>query len=50
MTEHSLNAQFHASSFLQGHNGEYVGQLHARPFEGKCGAEDKIEAVLEAIG
>ncbi len=30
MTEHTPNAQFHASSFLQGHNAEYVEQLHAR--------------------
>ncbi|MEO1494526.1 MAG: 2-oxoglutarate dehydrogenase E1 component [Pseudomonadota bacterium] len=30
MTEQSSNEQFHASSFLQGHNSEYVEQLHAR--------------------
>ena len=30
MTEQSPNAQFHASSFLQGHNAEYVDQLYAR--------------------
>ena len=29
MTEVSSNEQFHASSFLQGHNSEYVEQLHA---------------------
>ena len=29
MTEVSSNEQFHASSFLQGHNAEYVEQLHA---------------------
>ena len=29
MTEASSNEQFHASSFLQGHNAEYVEQLHA---------------------
>ena len=30
MTEQSPNAQFHASSFLQGHNAQYVDQLYAR--------------------
>ncbi|MFD0978138.1 2-oxoglutarate dehydrogenase E1 component [Tropicimonas aquimaris] len=30
MTEHSKNDIFHASSFLQGHNAEYVEQLYAR--------------------
>ena len=30
MTDASSNEQFHASSFLQGHNAEYVEQLHAR--------------------
>ena len=30
MTEHSPNDVFHASSFLQGHNAEYIEQLHAR--------------------
>ena len=30
MTEQSPNDQFHASSFLQGHNAEYIEQLQAR--------------------
>ena len=30
MNEQSPNGQFHASSFLQGHNAQYVEQLHAR--------------------
>ena len=30
MTDQSPNTQFHASSFLQGHNAEYVEQLYAR--------------------
>ncbi|MBZ4690701.1 MAG: 2-oxoglutarate dehydrogenase component [Cereibacter sp.] len=30
MTEHSPNDQFHASSFLQGQNAEYIDQLQAR--------------------
>ncbi|MDB9857297.1 2-oxoglutarate dehydrogenase E1 component [Amylibacter sp.] len=30
MTEHPSNDQFHAESFLQGHNAEYIEQLYAR--------------------
>jgi 2-oxoglutarate dehydrogenase E1 component len=30
MTEQTPNDQFHASSFLQGHNAEYIEQLYAR--------------------
>jgi 2-oxoglutarate dehydrogenase E1 component len=30
MTEHTPNDVFHASSFLQGHNADYIEQLHAR--------------------
>ncbi len=30
MTEHSPNDVFHASSFMQGHNAEYLEQLYAR--------------------
>mgnify|MGYP001197771611 FL=1 len=30
MTDHPANDQFHASSFMQGHNAEYLEQMHAR--------------------
>ena len=30
MTDQSPNAQFHASSFMQGHNAEYLEQLYAQ--------------------
>ena len=30
MTEHTPNDQFHASSFMQGHNAEYLEQLYAQ--------------------
>ena len=30
MTEQSNNSEFHASSFSQGHNAEYLEQLYAR--------------------
>ena len=30
MTEQSPNDQFHASSFMHGHNAEYLEQLYAQ--------------------
>lgn len=30
MTDHPANEQFHASSFMQGHNAEYLEQLYAQ--------------------
>ena len=30
MTDQANNAQFHASSFMQGHNAEYLEQLYAQ--------------------
>ena len=30
MTDQSANDQFHGSSFMQGHNAEYLEQMHAR--------------------
>ncbi|QUJ76874.1 2-oxoglutarate dehydrogenase E1 component [Sulfitobacter albidus] len=30
MTDHPANDQFHASSFMQGHNAEYLEQMYAR--------------------
>ncbi len=30
MNDRSPNTQFHASSFMQGHNVEYLEQLYAR--------------------
>jgi 2-oxoglutarate dehydrogenase E1 component len=30
MTEHTPNSQFHASSFLQGANADYIDRMHAR--------------------
>ena len=30
MTDQSPNDQFHASSFMQGHNAEYLEQMYAR--------------------
>ena len=39
MTEHSPNPAFHASSFMQGHNAEYLERLYAR-YTGNPGAVD----------
>lgn len=41
MTEHTPNAQFHAFSLLQGHNGGYVAYLFARFCDGKAHAGTK---------
>ena len=30
MNDASPNGRFHASSFLQGHNAQYIEHLHAR--------------------
>lgn len=35
MTTQSPNAVFHASSFLQGQNADYIEHLHARHAEGQ---------------
>jgi len=43
MTEQSPNDIFHASSFLQGHNAEYIEQLHAR-YAGDPNAVDQAWA------
>jgi 2-oxoglutarate dehydrogenase E1 component len=43
MTEHSPNDQFRASSFLQGHNAEYIEQLYAR-YANDPGAVDEAWA------
>ena len=40
MTDQSPNDSFHASSFLQGHNSEYIEQLYAR-YAGDPGAVDE---------
>ncbi|MEM9031255.1 MAG: 2-oxoglutarate dehydrogenase E1 component [Pseudomonadota bacterium] len=45
MTEQSSNDQFHASSFLQGHNAAYIEQLHAR-FAADPGAVDEAWAAF----
>ncbi len=45
MTEQSPNDQFHASSFMQGHNAEYLEQLYAR-YANDPGAVDEAWAAF----
>ena len=47
MTEQIPNDQFHASSFMQGHNAEYLEQLYAQ-YANDPGADDKIDAIRAA--
>ncbi|WP_137699665.1 2-oxoglutarate dehydrogenase E1 component [Marimonas lutisalis] len=47
MTEHSPNDQFKASSFMQGHNAEYLEQLYAR-YANDPGAVDEAWAAFFA--
>ena len=47
MTDQSPNDQFHASSFMQGHNAEYLEQLYAR-YANDPGAVDEAWAAFFA--
>ncbi|OWU79027.1 2-oxoglutarate dehydrogenase E1 component [Phaeobacter sp. 22II1-1F12B] len=50
MTDQSSNAQFHASSFMQGHNAEYLEQLYAQ-YAGDPSAVDAAWAeFFKALG
>jgi 2-oxoglutarate dehydrogenase E1 component len=50
MTEQSSNDQFHASSFLQGHNAEYVEQLYARYANDPNSVDESWQAWFRALG
>ncbi|MFT5158478.1 MAG: 2-oxoglutarate dehydrogenase E1 component [Paracoccaceae bacterium] len=50
MTEHSTNDQFHASSFLQGHNAEYVDQLYARYANDPNAVDESWRAYFKSLG
>ena len=50
MTEQSPNAQFHSSSFLQGHNAEYVEALQARYAEDPSSVDAGWRAFFEGLG
>jgi len=50
MTEQTPNDQFHASSFLQGHNAEYVEQLYARYESDPNAVDESWRAWFKALG
>ncbi|MEM9498150.1 MAG: 2-oxoglutarate dehydrogenase E1 component [Pseudomonadota bacterium] len=50
MTEQSPNDQFHASSFMQGHNAEYLEQLYARYANDPNAVDEAWQAFFRAMG
>ena len=50
MAEVSSNEQFHASSFLQGHNAEYVEQLHAAYMKDPSSVDPSWQAYFAGLG
>ncbi len=50
MNDHSPNDVFHASSFLQGHNAEYVEQLYARYAENPNAVDESWQEFFKSLG
>jgi len=50
MTDHPQNDQFHASSFLQGANAEYVEQLYARFSNDPAAVDATWAAFFRSLG
>ncbi len=50
MTDQSSNDQFHASSFLQGHNAEYIEQLHANYVKDPASVDESWVAFFNDLG
>jgi len=50
MTEQSPNDQFHASSFMQGHNAEYLEQLYARYANDPNAVDEAWQAFFAELG
>ena len=50
MTEQSPNDQFHASSFMQGHNAEYLEQLYARYANDPAAVDESWAAFFAQMG
>lgn len=50
MTEQSPNSQFHASSFLQGANADYIDQMHARFAADPASVDAAWAAFFRALG
>ncbi|WP_299283783.1 2-oxoglutarate dehydrogenase E1 component [uncultured Tateyamaria sp.] len=50
MTDHPQNDQFHASSFMQGHNAEYLEQMYARYANDPSAVDEAWQAFFKAMG
>ena len=50
MNDQSPNGRFHASSFLQGHNAQYIEHLHARFALDPGSVDPSWAAFFEALG
>ena len=50
MTDQSPNDQFHASSFMQGHNAEYLEQLYARYASDPNAVDEAWQAFFAQLG
>ena len=50
MTDQSSNDVFHASSFLQGHNADYVEQLYARYADNPGAVDESWRAFFQSLG
>ena len=50
MTDQSNNDQFHASSFMQGHNAEYLEQLYARYAENPNAVDEAWQSFFKELG
>ncbi|SNR46841.1 2-oxoglutarate dehydrogenase E1 component [Puniceibacterium sediminis] len=50
MTDQSPNDQFHASSFMQGHNAAYLEQMYARYANDPSAVDESWQAFFKALG
>ena len=50
MTDQTPNDQFHASSFMQGHNAEYLEQMYARFASDPNAVDEAWQAFFKAMG
>ncbi|MEH6829765.1 2-oxoglutarate dehydrogenase E1 component [Sulfitobacter sp.] len=50
MTDHPANDQFHASSFMQGHNAEYLEQMYARYANDPNAVDESWREFFNALG
>ena len=50
MTDQPQNDQFHASSFMQGHNAEYLEQMYARYANDPAAVDEAWAAFFKAMG